>query len=312
MSLHHLTSRILVPFDGSELATITIPYVRALATPETELVLFRAVPEPIPMMELAGASTWPGQRIASRNRELAEDYLGAVASVLEDACPTISTATRVGDAPEAILATVRERAATMVVLASHGRGFLGRVVIGSVADRVMRASAVPVLVVHPTSAYQPVPADSVARIDRLVVPLDGSAMAGQALPVAAELAHRLGTPVHLVRALPAREDVAGHPGMNDVATYDGLAGAAREALAAEASRLGAGGLAVTSSAIVGPPARAILDEVGAHDVVVMTSHGRGGVRRWLMGSVAERLIRDGTTPVLLVPVAERAMLAGGE
>jgi nucleotide-binding universal stress UspA family protein len=305
-----LTSRILLPLDGSELATIAIPYARALATPETELVLVRAVADPTPMNELAGTSAYPVGRILARNREQAEDYLGAVAEVLRDVAPTITTHAAIGEPPETILDAIQEHDATLVIVASHGRGFLGRVVVGSVADRIARAATVPVLVVHPTHHAQlPVHADSRARIDRLLVPLDGSAMARQALPVVESLGVQLDLPVHLIRALPTREEIAAHPDPVEHGYYEGMIAAAQDLLAAEAVHLRASGLTVTASSYIGPPAATILDEAGARDIVVMTSHGRGGVRRWLMGSVAERLIRAGEAPVLLVPVAERAALA---
>ena len=300
--------RILIPLDGSELATVAIPWARALSTPDTELVLFRAVPDPTPMSELAGTSAFPIERVIARHRHVADDYLDAVAGVLRDVTPTISIASNVGDPSELILRIVRERDVGMVIVASHGRGFLGRVVVGSVADRVARASEVPVLVIHPHRGAMPAPADAKARIDRLVVPLDGSELARQALPVAQALATRLGCPVHLVRALPTREELATHPDSVKVDYYEGMIAAATETLESEAGRLRASGIVVTSGSLIGAPAATILDELGAHDLIVMTSHGQGGVRRWLLGSVAERLIRAGEAPVLLVPVAERAPL----
>jgi nucleotide-binding universal stress UspA family protein len=301
--------RMLVPLDGSELATIAIPWARALAAPETELVLFRAVPDPTPMSELAGTSAFPVERIVARHRRVAEDYLEAVADVLRDLPATISTTSDVGDPSEAILRAIHERDVSMVIIASHGRGFLGRVVIGSVADRVTRAADVPVLVIHPHRGTMPARADSTARVDRLVVPLDGSELARQALPVAQALALRLSVPVRLVRALPAREEIAAHSEPVETGYYEEMIAAATEALESEAHRLRASGVDATTVSLIGAPAATILDELGGHDLVVMTSHGRGGVRRWLLGSVAERLIRAGEAPVLLVPVAERAALA---
>jgi nucleotide-binding universal stress UspA family protein len=311
MTRSDLLRRILVPLDGSELATIAIPWARALATPETDLVLFRAVPDPTPFSELAGTSAFPAQRVTARNRHVAADYLDAVAEVLLDVTGTISTASTVGDASEEILRAIEERDATMVVVASHGRGFLGRVVVGSVADRVARSSAVPVLVVHPSKhASMPAHADSTARIDRMVVPLDGSVLARQALPVAAALGLQLGIPLHLVRAVPNREEIAAYPDSLEADDYSAMIAAAASALEAKASQLRAAGLTVTGKVAFGPPAATILDEIGSHDLVVMTSHGQGGVRRWLLGSVAERLIRSGEAPVLLVPVMERVALTG--
>jgi nucleotide-binding universal stress UspA family protein len=260
------------------------------------------------MSELAGTSGFPIERVIARHRHVADDYLDAVAGVLYDVTPTVSTASDVGDPSEAILRIIHERDIGMVIVASHGRGFLGRVVVGSVADRVARAADVPVLVIHPHRGSMPARADISAGIGRLVVPLDGSELAREALPVAQALALRLGIPVHLVRALPTREEIATHPDPVEAGYYEEMIAAAAEALESEAHRLRASGIDVTTDSLIGAPAATILDEIGAHDLIVMTSHGRGGVRRWLLGSVAERLIRAGEAPVLLVPVAQRATL----
>jgi nucleotide-binding universal stress UspA family protein len=300
-----------LPLDGSELATIAIPWARALATPTTELILFRAIPDPTPFSELGGTSAFPAQRVIARNRHVADDYLDAVAEVLQGAAASVSTGSAVGDAADVIVHAIRARDASMVIVASHGRGFLGRVVVGSVADRIARVAEVPVLVVHPTRGNMAAHADSTARVHRLVVPLDGSPLAREAVPVAAALGRQLGVPLHLVRALPTREEIAAHPEPMVSDYYEDMIGAATEALTSEAGRRRAAGLEVTTSTAIGSPAAAILDELNAHDLVVMTSHGRGGVRRWLLGSVAERLIRAGEAPVLLVPVRERAALAAG-
>ncbi len=306
MIRHDPLRRILIPLDGSELATVAIPWARALSTSDTELVLFRAVPDPTPMSEVAGTSVFPIERVIARHRHVADDYLDAVADVLRDVTPTIMTASSVGDPSEQILRIIRERDIGMVIIASHGWGFLGRVVVGSVADRVARAAEAPVLVIHPHRGAIPASADARARIDRLVVPLDGSELARQALPVAQSLATRLGCPVHLVRALPTREELATHMDTVEAGYYEDMIAAATATLEAEAGRLRASGIAVSHSSLIGAPAATILDELGAHDLIVMTSHGQGGVRRWLLGSIAERLIRAGEAPVLLVPVAERA------
>lgn len=302
--------RILVPLDGSELATVAIPWARTLATPETEIVLFRSVAEPAPFVELAVASDYPAARVLAHRIKDATDYLTDVATALGEIARRVTTGVVAGDAPDAILEAADEHRVDLIIMATHGRGFMGRVVIGSVADRVARAATVPVLVIHPHLGTVPTDADSSARIDRLVVPLDGSELARQALPVVQALGQRLGVPVHLVRALPTREEIAAHPDPVESGYYEEMIAASAELLESEARRLRAGGLAVSTGSLIGAPAATILDELGAHDLIVMTSHGRGGVRRWLLGSVAERLIRVGEAPVLLVPVAERAALVG--
>jgi nucleotide-binding universal stress UspA family protein len=302
------TYRILLPLDGSELATMSIPYARALATADSELVVCRIAPDPTPLMELAGTTSYPIERIRKSKLDEAEAYLGAVAEAIRDITPHVSTVSRVGEPPDEILSIAIQERVDLIVMASHGRGFLGRFVAGSVADRVARASPVPVMLIHPTHEEGAAPADSKAMVHRLVVPLDGSARARQALPVASGLARRLGSPIHLVQALPTREQIVAHRHSIGDEYYSGFTTAAAAALRDEGSRLGAAGLTVTSEVVIGPAARSILEVLRDGDIIVMSSHGQGGVRRWLLGSVAERLIHSGSAPVVLVPVIERRKL----
>jgi nucleotide-binding universal stress UspA family protein len=80
-------------------------------------------------------------------------------------------------------------------------------------------------------------------------------------------------------------------------------GETQEMLATHARILEAEGIAVEKRILQGPIAPSIMAAIRPGDVVVMTSHGHGGVKRWFLGSVAEKLVRGGPAPVLLVPVA---------
>jgi nucleotide-binding universal stress UspA family protein len=184
---------------------------------------------------------------------------------------------------------------------------MGRGGFGSVADRVARSATVPVLLVRPGESEPPPVA-----IRRLVIPLDGSALAEEALPTAAMLARRLGVPLHLITAIDVLREIPAELG--PVVAFDAevyqetlaqLDAASRARLADVRVRLERDGLHVTSAVVHGSPFAAIADAVHAGDVIVMTSHGRGGVRRWLLGSVAEKLVREAPVPVVLVPVAVR-------
>jgi nucleotide-binding universal stress UspA family protein len=302
------TRRILVPLDGSELATVAIPWARALATPETEIVLFRVVPEPAPLIELAGTSRYPAARILSHRIDDATEYLTDVAGTLGDAAQRVSTGVVAGDAPDAILDAAEEHKADLIIMATHGHGFMGRVLIGSVADRVARAATMPVLLIHPVRGAGAARVDDAVAVARIVVPLDGSDRARQALPVARSLAQQLAVPIHLVRVLPTAKEIAAQRASRDDAYYAEQTTAITDALAEEARAVAAEGITTTSETIVGAPAEAIVDGTREGDLIVMTSHGLGGVRRWLLGSVAERLIRTSAAPVVLVPVAERQRL----
>jgi nucleotide-binding universal stress UspA family protein len=71
------------------------------------------------------------------------------------------------------------------------------------------------------------------------------------------------------------------------------------------------GVAASGAILDGSPFFAISDATEPGDLIVLTSHGRGGVRRWLLGSVAEKLVREAPVPVLLVPAVERGRVMGG-
>ena len=130
---------------------------------------------------------------------------------------------------------------------------------------------------------------------RLVVPLDGSALAAQALPQATMLAQRGVIPLHLVRVveLPplARAGLAEF--REDVA-------AAAADLTQVAARLQAEGLSVTTEVRPGDVVDELLAVAEPGDLYVLATHGRTGVTRWLLGSVAEALARRSVVPVLLV------------
>jgi nucleotide-binding universal stress UspA family protein len=135
-------------------------------------------------------------------------------------------------------------------------------------------------------------------LDRILVPLDGSLVAEQALPYAETLARAAGAGVVLVRAVSSEPPWAG----DAVEGRLRAAGEAADYLAATAERLRGSGLQVETAAPHGEPAEAVAKELGARgaDLVVMSTHGRSGLGRWVYGSVAESILRRTPTPTLLV------------
>ena len=310
-----LTHRVLLPLDGSELAVASIPYARALLAPESELILLRVVSDPTPMTELAGTSAFPIAKVRTQRLQEARAYLDAVIDTVREAVPTIRALTVIGSAPDEILRTAEREAVGMILMASHGRGAVGRFAMGSVADRVARAALMPVMVIHPKPGDLSPTADARAEIRRVVVPLDGSNFARQALPIAASIARQQGVPMHLVRATPSVSDLLMYPEAMGTDSgqmteeYDkALWDDAVAGLDAEVAKHRAAGISTGMSVVVGSAARSILEVVEEGDLIVMTSHGEGGVRRWLLGSVAEKLIHAGAAPVILVPTTARRLV----
>lgn len=138
---------------------------------------------------------------------------------------------------------------------------------------------------------------------RILVPLDGSEVAEAVLPQVQMLAECGGSQIVLL-------SVVVHPNYDYFIPEPALANAARENQITEskaylermAAKLGENGLAVRTELCEGPVAEAILDcaDSTKADLIAMSTHGRSGIGRWLMGSTAERVVRAAKVPVLLV------------
>ena len=147
---------------------------------------------------------------------------------------------------------------------------------------------------------------------RIVVPLDGSEVAERALPHAEELGRRLGVPLHLVRVVDlTRLERYGPyalavPGAAFEQVLDEERSAAQEYLDLTARRLEGQGLTVTTELRHGAVGRELVGLPEMDDLIVMASHGRGGLPRWFLGSVAEDVVRRADVPVLVVRADPRA------
>lgn len=310
---------VLVPLDGSAVAEQVIPWAHGLAGKEGAVTFFMAVPDVAPVLEVSG-SVADMAEIERTEQAAARQALAEVAARWARpgwTTPHMLIAT--GSPADAILAAADQAGADLIALASHGRGALGRFAFGSVADRVARGSKLPVLIVHPKGDLPSEPAATDGfGVKRLVVPLDGSAIAREALPVAVKLATALDAPIHLVEAVnpsallaPAPIGASTYPADLYGALSDEMTGAAMANLKDAQDAIGDAPVRVSRTVMEGPPASAIEADVNPGDVIVMTSHGRSGVTRWLLGSFAERMIRSGIAPVVLVPARDRAKLAQG-
>jgi nucleotide-binding universal stress UspA family protein len=181
----------------------------------------------------------------------------------------------------------------LIMMATHGRSGISRWAMGSVADKVLRRSSVPVWLIQaakPESAA----ADTWPKMTMLV-PLDGSKLAESVLPHVEALAKQRGAKpeVVLVRAF---EPLSTGPGREAPQQY----------LSGIEQRLSAAGLTVRSEVLEGDPAKEIVDYANEKPInlVVMATHGRSGIGRWAYGSVADKVLRRASRPVFLVRVAE--------
>jgi nucleotide-binding universal stress UspA family protein len=300
---------IVVPLDGSEQAEQVIPYAEALRGRGGTLLFFQAIYPSGPARGLFGDVEITMEDIVEQERKAARERLTEIADRWGDVLkkkPEVES--YAGDTVEAIKGIVEERNATLLAIGSSGRGALSRFAFGSVADTLMRDAPVPTLIIHP-SKDDPEPA--AVEFKRILVPLDGSETAEQALPAAAQLAENAKLPVVLIQVVnPSLEFSMVGQGMAPVTAdlYNEVekdfTDQANEALDKGAAKLGAVEAGVTKTVLEGGTVDAIQHYTQPGDLIVMTSHGRTGVRRFLLGSVAQKIINERVAPVVLVPAAD--------
>lgn len=151
---------ILVPTDFSEPADAALQYAQVLARKfGSRLHLLHVVPEPFAYPWGTDVATFPMADLLTQSEAAARQRLEQIASGLEDLPAGVGVHTAVGSPVDRILDYVRDHRVDLVVVGTHGRGMVGHLLLGSVAERVIRRAGVPVLTVH----GQPDPAERPAR-----------------------------------------------------------------------------------------------------------------------------------------------------
>jgi nucleotide-binding universal stress UspA family protein len=188
-------------------------------------------------------------------------------------------------------------------LATHGRSGLQRWFYGSVAEKVLHSTPLPLLLIRPIEDHPAVPSD----LTQIVVPLDGSPLAETALSVAEALVTRTNVPLILLRVVEILSLDFGDPFGTSSASYPEILDRLQEAAASyvneHAAVLHAKGYRVQTETPVGLPANKIVRYAHEHpgSLVVMATHGRTGLANMMLGSVARRVVQHGNTPTLIVP-----------
>ncbi len=304
-------SKILVPQDSSLLAEQAIPFAQALASDDGTLIYLMVVPQADAIYGLTGSTVASSAEVGAMFQENASTDLRDLASRWVAVAPHYEIAIATGDPTDQILKTAEERGAELIVIASHGRGALGRWTFGSVADRISRTSSIPVMIVRPQdgdNAHRTVP-----EIDRVILPTDGSKLSEAATKQALAIAKRINRPLVLLRAIFPEAELAPTTGYSAVYApdiYNELAESlekdAQATLETLAASLRDQGAEIITELRDGPAAQTIQEFATPKDLIVMTSHGRSGFRRWLIGSVAEKLVRTAPCPVVLVRAENEA------
>lgn len=293
---------LLVPLDGSRLAESALPATSALARGLGARVTV------IHVLERWAPATVHGERHLTELAE-AEAYLKAVAEwfASREVKADFSVYRDGAEVARSIASCAADLGADLIVLCTHGwsgvRGFL----FGRVAQQVLRRGTIPVLLVQPFGADREQP----FSCRRLLVPLDGSEMAEIALPAASAVARAFEAEVLLMWVVPTVATVSGERATAmklmptaAAALLDTEAIQAVTYLDGVRSRLQGEGVVVSVAVERGEPVRVLLDSVAKReiDLIVMATHGRSGVGAVWAGSVASRILRHSTRPILLIRI----------
>jgi nucleotide-binding universal stress UspA family protein len=298
---------LIVPLDGFEESRTILPWAAWLArSADVSVVLVRAIPWPPPSSSVESYAY-----LLAKTLEMIDADLGSVRDrLIEQGVPT-RMVVRKGDPGEVILGLVHEIDACAVAMATRGRGGVSRLVLGSVAEKVVARAAVPVLLTSPGDS-----GPKAASISgRYVIPLDGSSHAESALDWAQATAAG-GSSLLLVQVIPeAQRSVAlghrvmvpDHPSATHWAVED-----SGEYLLGLARNIDRERFSVQVTVRVGEVADQILTAAEDHDadLIVMSSEGRTGPARWLLGSVADEVVRRSEHPVWVVPSRSGASIRG--
>lgn len=310
-----LFDNVIVPLDGSRLSAHALPAAELMAGASgAKLTLLSCLPEIPDWQADASRGRWRGSMAVSEHHRV-DAYLAGerLRLVRRGFASPVDIEAREGPAHEIIAGVANSSPNSLIAISTQGQGGLSRLLSGSVTSKVLGSVGNPALVVRCNDGDCPVVPQS---IENVIVPLDGSALSESALQYAGSLASVFGARITLVRCVPdaayfhAQHDWSFVHGPPSFAYYDG------QRMANDAVALSSEYLLDTSGPLADrypateidvvtsqhDPVRAILDLANRRDrsMVVMGSHGRRGLRRFLLGSVADQVIRKSPVPTLLV------------
>lgn len=282
-------NRILVPLDGSKLAEQVLPYAQMLAD---------AYGAGITLLRV----TDPDARMPFTANQSASDYLEYTAASLKPL--PVDSMEKIGKPAEVIVDIAKGDVDCLIAMATHGVSGPRRWLLGSVASKVVQTAVNPILLIRAT--------EDAARLGpfalrRVMVPLDGSGLAERVLPYARVLASKLKLDMQLVRTYSLPPDayvVADGVIAQGPAQYrKNLHEESEKYLDGKVASLQADGFAAVSATVIEGDAASELIDLAAdppQSLIAMSTHGRSGLGRWVLGSVAEKVVQHSLSPVLLI------------
>ena len=223
-------------------------------------------------------------------------YLESVKNSLGEVGTEVSVVGKQGEAASVIIEEAETGSSTIVMISSHGRSGVTRWAMGSVAEKVLQATNNPLLIIRDQTGEgtSMIEGDkdshdwnALLSVSNIIIPLDGSPLSEQVIPHATVLANSLGVPVTPIRVSNSPEDDS-----ENIEYLKNVAKGIRDA-----------GLQSNDGDVLhGNPATAIIQmtETIPNSLVAMTTRGRSGIQRWVMGSVTDRVVRHSSSPALVI------------
>ena len=286
--------RMIVPLDGSQLAEQVLPYVHVVGKGlKCPITLVRVYDVPAMLEGVSGSTI---DRVADELRADAGRYLERVKNSLSDVGTEVSVVGKQGDAASVIIEEADKGSSTIVMISSHGRSGVTRWAMGSVAEKILQATNNPLLIIRDQTGEGTSMIEgekdshdwnALLNVSNIIIPLDGSQLSEQVIPHATALAHSLGVPVTPVRVSNSPNDDS-----ENIEYLNNVAKGIRD------SGLESG----DGDILHGNPATAIIQmtETIPNSLVAMTTRGRSGIQRWVMGSVTDRVVRHSSSPALVI------------
>ena len=282
-------SKILIPLDGSTTAEKVLPYARYLAGK------FKIPIELLAVIDIAEIATHMSAEKARFLDTMIEDgerhsraYLRGVASTFQGA--DVKCTVEKARAADAIIERGEADTAMLITMATHGHSGLNRFLLGSVAEKVLRGTANPLLLVRATEEAK---SDGEATLKSIIVALDGSELAERVIPMAAGLAKKLGLEVVLFRAYHIIDNAEMIAGVHNEANEY------LEKKAVEIKKLGVEKVALVTKEGFAADEIIALARKTPNNLLAMCTHGRSGIKRWVLGSVTETVVRHSAGPILI-------------
>lgn len=288
--------KILVPLDGSVLAEAALPYAEELAGKLSSEVILLYVSDPVndPYRHMYDPYL---QKMVESVKEGARKDLGK----LVDREINVGSRILVGDAAEQITSYAENKDIGLIIMSSHGHTGFKRWTLGNVTDKVIRNTTRPIAIVRSQKA-----SSSRREITRLLVPLDGSKVSEAALPYAEELAARLKAQLVLFQVLTPDYYAYTSGQYKELEATRKSARDYLEKTAAQMQQKEITAVATIREGLVAETAEMVIQmaEETEAAAVIMATHGKSGIGRWALGSVADKVLRGIEAPLILVKPPE--------